>query len=293
MRPFPIQLLKIPMLVAGSVATLSLAACTGGDASIKSAKVSSDQAAPTELGAPSQNSTLDQIMASRKVKVAVPDDFPPFGSVDPNMQLQGYDVDVAKLLAKELGAELELIPVTGQNRVPYLQTGRVDLVISSLGKNKDRAKIIDFSVPYAPFFSGIFGGPDVKVSSYKDLKNYTVGVTQGSLEDLELAKNAPEGLEIKRFANNSLTASALLSGQVELIATGSAVAAKVMKDNPGKEIDEKFVMKNSPCYIGIRRGDADLRARVNTFISDMRRSGELDKLSQNRFGETLAELPSF
>lgn len=62
----------------------------------------------------------------------------------------GYDIDVANLIAKGLGVKAELVPVTSANRIPYLQTKKVDLVISSLGKNPDREKVIDFSVAYAP-----------------------------------------------------------------------------------------------------------------------------------------------
>ncbi|MGG2479142.1 transporter substrate-binding domain-containing protein, partial [Rhizobium sp. BR5] len=76
---------------------------------------------------------------------AVPQDFPPFGSVAADMAPQGYDIDVANLIGEKLGVKVELVPVTSANRVPYLQTNKVDLVISSLGKNPDREKVIDFS----------------------------------------------------------------------------------------------------------------------------------------------------
>ena len=71
--------------------------------------------------------------------------FTPFGSVAPDMSPQGYDIDVAGEIAKSMGVKLELVPVVGNYRIPFLQTDRVDVVISSLGKNKARAKIIDFS----------------------------------------------------------------------------------------------------------------------------------------------------
>ncbi len=96
-------------------------------------------------------------MASGTLKVAVPQDFPPFGSVGADMAPVGYDIDVATLIAEKLGVKLELVPVTSANRIPYLQTKKVDLVISSLGKNPDREKVIDFTAAYAPFFNGVFG----------------------------------------------------------------------------------------------------------------------------------------
>jgi polar amino acid transport system substrate-binding protein len=100
---------------------------------------------------------LSNIKSAGILKVAVPQDFPPFGSVGPDMQPIGYDIDMANLIAKKLGVKLKLVPVTSTNKIPYLTTGKVDLVISSLGKNPKRAAVIDFLTAYAPFFNGGFG----------------------------------------------------------------------------------------------------------------------------------------
>ncbi|MFX7125243.1 transporter substrate-binding domain-containing protein, partial [Acinetobacter baumannii] len=83
-----------------------------------------------------------------------------------------------------MGAKVELVPVTSTNRIPYLTTGKVDLVISSLGKNAEREKVIDFSTAYAPFYNGIFGPDDIKAEKPEDLEGKTVGVTRGSVEDI-------------------------------------------------------------------------------------------------------------
>ena len=80
---------------------------------------------------------LGNIAKSGTIKIAVPQDFPPFGSVGADMKPSGYDIDVANLIGKELGAKVELVPVSSANRVPFLTTGKVDLVISSMGKNVD------------------------------------------------------------------------------------------------------------------------------------------------------------
>ena len=281
-------------IAIGSVLAFTIVACSSG--SITSQNVAGESATP-DATAPAATAaaggTLDQILSAGVVKIAVPQDSPPFGSVGTNGEPQGYDIEVAKLVAESLEVELELIPVTSTNRIPYLQTGRADLVISSLGATPERAKSIYFSsIPYAPFFSGIYGPVSQVVASYEDLANKTVGVTQGSLEDLELTDKAPESIDVKRFEDNSVTISALLSNQVELIATGNTIAGEVIKNNPDANIENKFVMKNSPCYIGLRRGDFDMLEWVNVFVRNKRFSGELDALSQEWFGEPL-EVPSF
>ncbi len=239
-------------------------------------------------------SSLDRIIEAGTIKIAVPQDFAPFGSVDANGDLEGYDIDVANLIAEDLGVSLELVPVTSDNRIPFLQTEKADLVISSMGANPERAKSIFFSIPYAPFFSGIYGGADIAdVASFDDLGGYKVGVTQGTLEDLELSDAVGDDVQIERFADNSLTASSLISGQVDMIATGNVVASELAKNNPDKSIEGKFIIKESPAHIGLRRGEVDLMQWVNTFVYHKRLGGELDDFSQKWLGEPLPPLPAF
>lgn len=85
-----------------------------------------------------QADALADITARGVLKVAVPQDFPPFGSVGPDLKPRGLDIDTAQLLADKLGVKLALTPVNSTNRIPFLTTGKVDLVISSLGKNAER-----------------------------------------------------------------------------------------------------------------------------------------------------------
>ncbi|MEO1352008.1 MAG: transporter substrate-binding domain-containing protein [Cyanobacteria bacterium J06635_15] len=239
-------------------------------------------------------SSLDNIIEVGTIKIAVPQDFAPFGSVDASGNLEGYDIDVATLLAEDLGVELELVPVTSDNRIPFLQTNKADLVISSMGANPERAKSIFFSIPYAPFFSGLYGPTEISdVSEFADLGGYKIGVTQGTLEDLELTDAVSDDVEIERFADNSLTASSLISGQVDMIATGNVVAAELAQNNPDKNIESKFIIKESPAHIGLRRGEVDLLQWVNTFIYHKRLGGELDDFSQTWLGEPLPPLPAF
>ena len=85
-------------------------------------------------GAVHASSVLEQIESTKKVRIAIPTDYPPYGMVGIDMKPQGLDIDMARYVADKLGAKVELVPVVSANRVPYLQTGKVDLVISTLGK---------------------------------------------------------------------------------------------------------------------------------------------------------------
>ncbi|MGT2456240.1 transporter substrate-binding domain-containing protein [Cupriavidus basilensis] len=230
---------------------------------------------------------LDDVIKAGVLKVAVPQDFPPFGSVNAEMKPQGLDIDVAALIAKKMGVKLELVPVTSTNRVPYLQTKKVDLVISSMGKNPEREKAIDFSEAYAPFYNGVFGPADQKVTAAADLAGKTVGVTRGAVEDLELSKIAPPTATIKRYEDNNGTISAFLSGQVQLVATGNVVAAAILAKNPPKKPEPKFLIKNSPCFIGLNKGEPKLQAKVNAILADVKKDGELNALTVKWLGMPL------
>jgi polar amino acid transport system substrate-binding protein len=95
-------------------------------------------------------------MARSSINIAVPTDFPPYGFVGTDLKPQGLDVDMANYIGAKLGVKVELVPVTSANRIPYLQTKKADLVISTLGKNAEREKVIDFTAAYSPFFQAVF-----------------------------------------------------------------------------------------------------------------------------------------
>ncbi|TDH35920.1 transporter substrate-binding domain-containing protein [Pseudohoeflea suaedae] len=234
---------------------------------------------------------LETVMSSGTLRVAVPQDFPPFGSVGSDMAPQGYDIDMAKLIAEKLGVKVDIVPVTSANRIPYLQTNKVDLVISSLGKNPERDAVIDFSDPYAPFYNGVFAPADLEISAVEDLSGKTVGVTRGSIEDLELTKIAPEDATLKRYEDNNGTISAFLSGQVDAVATGNVVAAAIIEKNPPKRPEPKFLIKNSPCYVGMNENEPELMAKVNEIIAEAKSDGSLNAISEKWLGIPLpAEL---
>jgi polar amino acid transport system substrate-binding protein len=230
--------------------------------------------------AQSGGDALAAIMKAGVIKVAVPQDFPPFGSVGTDMKPMGYDIDMAELIAKELGVKVELTPVTSTNRIPYLTTGKVDLVISSLGKNPDREKVIDFSAAYAPFFNGVFGPAALQLKDAAGLASRSIAVTRGSVEDLELTKAAPQTTEVRRFEDNSSTISAYLSGQVELVATGNVVAASINEQKPDKMLEPKFLIKDSPCAIGLNKDQPALLEKVNAIIGKAKKDGRLGAIAQ-------------
>src|SRR5689334_9245148 len=94
---------------------------------------------------------IDDITKAGVINVGVFADFPPFSSVNTDMSLKGYDIDVAQEIAQALKVKLNLVSVTGQNRIPYLNEKRVDLLLS-VGHSAEREKVVDFTASYAPYY---------------------------------------------------------------------------------------------------------------------------------------------
>ncbi|WP_179587581.1 transporter substrate-binding domain-containing protein [Pigmentiphaga litoralis] len=234
---------------------------------------------------------LDNAMSKKVIHIAVPTDYPPYGYVGPDLKPIGLDVEMATLIAQKLGVKLDLVPVTSANRIPYLQTKKADLVISTLGKNAEREKVIDFTAAYSPFFQAVFGPKNITVKTPADLVGKTVAVTRGAMEDQELTKLAPAGVDIKRFEDNNVTASAYVAGQTQLVAIGAAVAGTIMQKNPQTNTEYKLLIKDSPNFIGIAKGEDKLRAKVNEIILAAKADGTIDKMSQKWLGRPAGTLP--
>ncbi|WP_343547893.1 transporter substrate-binding domain-containing protein [Ralstonia sp.] len=227
---------------------------------------------------------LQSVKQSGTLRVAVLDAYPPWGFVGSGMKITGFDVDFAHLIGQRMGLKVTIVPTTGGNRIPYLQTGKVDLIVACLGKNAEREKVVDFTQSYAAEINGIYGPPDVKVSTPAELGGKTVGVPRGSSEDMVLTKMAPAGTNILRFEDSSGSVQAYYAGQVQLIGIGSSVVATLQQKKPTRPLVFKLALAEEPAYVGVAKGEGALLAAVNSVIAGARSDGSLDTLSKKWFG---------
>jgi len=234
---------------------------------------------------------LDDVMKAKTIKIAVPTDYPPYGFVGTDMAPQGLDIDMARLIAAKLGVKAELVPVNSANRIPYWQTRKADLVISTLGKNAEREKVIDFTAAYSPFFQAVFAPKSLNVKTYADLAGKTVAVTRGAMEDQELNKVIPAGVDVRRFEDNNATIAAYVAGQTQAVATSASVAGNMIAKNPKIGAEYKLLLKDSPNFIGLNKGEEALKTKVNGIIAAAKADGTLDKMSKKWLGRPLGDLP--
>ena len=222
--------------------------------------------------------TVAEIKKKGEVTIGMLVDFPPYGTMNASNQPDGYDADVARLLAKDLGVKLNLVPVTGPNRIPFLLTNKVDLLVASLAITPERAKQVQFSKPYAAASIVVYGDKKAGIKSAADLKGKRVGVARASTQDVALTAAAPEGTEIRRFDDDASAMQALMSGQVDAIGCSTTVAAQIDKRAPANSFENKFLLRQQVMGIVMRPGQAELLKSIDTFVDQNTANGELNKL---------------
>ena len=233
---------------------------------------------------------LDDIKKSGKIRIAIDLGVPPYGMTDAQMQPAGLDVEAAKMLAKDWGLQLEHVPTTGASRIPSLQTGKADLVISSLSYTADRAKVIDFSLGYAVLRTVIAAPKSVNVKSLADLDGKTVGTVRGTTHDTQLTKQGPKGMKLVRYEDDATEAQAFLSGQVDIFSTAEMLVPQLDKKNPARQVEVKFVLDNFKLCIGIKKDEKRLVEEVNKWVLANIKNGKLNELNKKYFGTDLPEL---
>jgi polar amino acid transport system substrate-binding protein len=241
----------------------------------------------TLLAAPAVAQTPEDLKKKGEINVGLLVDFPPYGTTNAQNQPDGYDADVARLLGKEWGVKVNLVPVTGPNRIPFLLTNKVDLLVASLAVTPERAKQVQFSKPYAAATIVVLAGKKANVKGPADLKGLKVGVARASTQDIALTAVAPPGTEIRRFDDDASGMQALMSGQVDALGCSTTVAAQIEKRAPAGTYEEKFVLRQQVMGVALRPGQTELEKAVNDFIDRNKANGELDKLYQKWLGTKL------
>jgi polar amino acid transport system substrate-binding protein len=221
---------------------------------------------------------VEDIQKAGVLKVGVFGDFPPFSSVSSDMSLHGYDVEVAQILADDLKVKLNLVAVTGQNRIPYLTEHRVDILLS-VGKSAEREKVIDFTTAYAPYYIAVIGPKALNVESNADLAGKSIAVDRGTLEDTSLTQAAPPSADIKRFDNYNAVIQAFLAGQTQLMVVGNDVGSQVLAKQVALKPEQKFQLMTSPDHIALNKEQPDLKQRIDAVIAKIIADGSLNRIS--------------
>ncbi|MBL8698006.1 MAG: transporter substrate-binding domain-containing protein [Alphaproteobacteria bacterium] len=235
---------------------------------------------------------VDAILKRGKIIVGIDLAVPPFGLQDQSFKPTGSEVETAQLLAKDLGVELEIVPTTAQNRIPYLVTNRVDLIMATFAISPERAKSVWFSTPYGATGSVLMAPKGLAIKSYAELAGKKVSVARGSFTEQSLVREAPSTTQIVRFDDDASATAAMVAGQVDAYGTAMPIALDLIKRFPDKQFEVKFSMLTAWYSIGLKRGDSDLLQWVNSFLFFHLQNGDLAKIYEKWIGIPLPPVPT-
>ncbi|MDY6467035.1 transporter substrate-binding domain-containing protein [Acinetobacter faecalis] len=236
----------------------------------------------------SHASSLEQIKQNDVIRVAVFADNPPFGYIDSEGKNQGFDIAVAKHVAKDLlGDEnkIEYVVTEAANRVEFLKSNKVDVVFASFSVTPERIEVVDFAEPYLKASLGIASPKKSPINSVKDLENKTLIVNKGSSSDSYFSKNYPK-IKLLKFEQNTDAFNALKDGRGDAISQDSTYALAWAAQNPDYVVGIPQIGNEDFIAPAVKKGNVELLNWLNTEIKHLRETGEIQKI----YDETLKPL---
>ena len=217
--------------------------------------------------------TLDEIKDSGKRVVGVFSDKKPFGYVDENGDYQGYDVYFARRLAEDLGVDLELVSVDAPNRVEYLTSAKVDVILANFTVTPERAEVVDFALPYMKVALGVVSPDSALITDVKDLEGKTLIVSKGTTAETYFAENHPE-VTLLKFDTYTEAFNALLDGRGDALSTDNTEVLAWALENPGFTVGIESLGSLDTIAPAVQKGNDTVKA----FIDE-----EIVKLAEEKF----------
>jgi polar amino acid transport system substrate-binding protein len=234
-------------------------------------------------------STLEQVMSSGKLRVAIIGGNPPYSSLTPSGEPEGYDIEIAKRIAAALNVEPEFITVDIPARVTVLQTGKADVTVANFTKTVQRSTSIAFTDPYVVVSLQFLVRADRDdLQTIEDINNrdVVVGITRGGTAEQNVPLAAPDA-SIARFNNETDILAALDTGQVHVMSQDNLYNAELMKNRPGQYKVLPGLYSYEEIAIGLPAGDFDWWRVLNTWVGQFNASGDNGRLFKEWFGYDL------
>lgn len=234
---------------------------------------------------------LEDIRAAGVLRAAIDLGSPPFGMTDAQMQPTGSEVESARALAEHLGVELEIVEVTSPNRIPFLLTGKADVVVASLSVTDERRQVIDFADPHGVIPIIVAAPASVQAASADDLAGVSVATTRGSTNDQQATADLT-GANMVRYDDDATLVTAVVSGQNDVIVSSPMIMAAINDRRTADPLESKMVLKVNPYAIGVRKDEPALVAVINEWVAEDLASGKLNEIYKRYNGIDLpSEMP--
>lgn len=232
----------------------------------------------------SSDDSLDKIKEKGKLVVGLNAEFAPYEfhtMIDGKDTLAGFDLDLARDIAKDMGVELELKELSFDALLTTLQSGQVDIIISGLSATEERRKSVDFSEPYYKSKQVLLTTKENldKFNGFEDLKDRKLGIQLSSLQDKLMQTLLPDGKYTKIESMNTLFLS-LNANQIDGIVTSEIVSQMAVASNPGFVIADKVQIDDSSLNtlgvaVALRKGSPALQTQLNSTIKRLNESGQM------------------
>ena len=240
---------KTLSLFSAAVLSLSLAACGGGSSNAPAASGVSS-APPAAAGG---EDTLAKIKEAGKIRIGVVGDKPPFGYLDAEGKNQGFDVEIAKNMSQDLFGspdKVEFVVTEAANRVEYIKSGKVDVLLANFTQTPERAEVVDFAAPYMQVSLGVVSPKNAPVKSVDDLKGKTLLVNKGTTADAYFT--------LQKYDQNTETFDALKDGRGAALAHDNALLWAWAKENPQFEVAIGKLGEPENIAPAVKKGDKAL-----------------------------------
>lgn len=247
-------------------ATVGLAACGAGATS------DSSEGSVANI---EDKTTVDTIKENDVIRIGVFGDKPPFSYVDANGDNQGFDVEISKKIAEDLlgdSSKIEWVITEAANRVEYLETGKVDLMMANFTVTPERAEVVDFANPYMKVSIGIVSPEGEVITDVSQLEGKQLIVNKGTTAEAYFRENYPD-IELLVYEQNTETFQALLDGRGAALAHDNTLIFGWIKENPGFVAGVEAIGNEDTIAPAVAKDDTALLEWVNKEIDTLNESG--------------------
>ena len=259
---------------------------TSADSTDAANTTAGSEAGAEDAGKRAQARTLDEIKEDGKIKIGVFSDKNPFGYVDENGEVQGYDVYFAKRIGKDLlGSEdaVEFVYVEAANRVEYLESAKVDIILANFTVTDERAEKVDFALPYMKVSLGIVSPDANEITDVEQLNGKTLIVVKGTTAETYFGENYPD-INLLKFDEYQEAYDALLDGRGDAFSTDNPEVLAWALQNPGFTVGVESVGSAESIAPAVQKGNTDLLNWINDEIKGLAD----EEFFHKDFEETLA-----
>jgi glutamate transport system substrate-binding protein len=233
-------------------------------------------------------SPLAAIQEKGEITIGVKFDVPPFGVKNPQTgDVEGFDVEMGKAVAAKLGVEPKFIEAISDNRIPFLEDGTADLILSTMTINEERVGQIDFSDPYFIARGRVLVPEDSDITGVGDLAGKNVCTALGSTYEANLKKQAPEA-KLKLVDSYSECLELIQNGAVDAVSTDDVIlTGMIIQDDTLKLVGDPLTQE--PYGAGIKKDSPEMVEFVNGVFQDVKDDGTWMKLYDEWIGKYTGE----